>query len=626
MAENSIIPGLNYVLNTISKEIPNRFFILGKTNAPLPSDLEEKARNKGCIFLSWYYGAQGTIFLLTNHLDVAQSEEMIVLNLGFARLPSYESLCAKDLLEQKIVTHHQIKHEAICGNAIIVCISRRQPSFSIFQTLTAASQVYWWEHGNTLLFSDTLRLLVPVASPLALNPDAIPLHFLFRYVAGKMTYFNGVYKILCGQIVRLRNNELQVEQLERLDDWVPAKRINKVTSAVVDKFDEQAERIFASYVHQVKNSGHNLLVMLSGGVDSCLMTSYIKACLSSNEKLLSASYAIEAQEFSEEIEYAQDASKVFDTTHQFLPILAKDYGYFLEHLVDLIAHPFSHEQDPCYVALVRSISKSGPRYLFSGAVADTLLGYGCSKRLWEVSRYRRIPLAQYELDFLGRVLRDLMPNKSIGLHETAYIIRSLNDPLCPSHPNSREGLFTNLNRVQGCFGKDEIRKAINYRLTEFENYSTSKNLLERTHLIGLTEGVHNDVAVMSQVFRSYDLEEVIPYLDSEFVRSTLAFDPNVRYFCMNRSKWLPKVLVEKRISNGQQLTQKSKRAGGFDIELRKWMKSGVLRDMVNDIDRPGYLSVSDFEQIKKDPDWFTWNLLTVDIFQKRILGTKAPSG
>jgi hypothetical protein len=116
------------------------------------------------------------------------------------------------------------------------------------------------------------------------------------------------------------------------------------------------------------------------------------------------------------------------------------------------------------------------------------------------------------------------------------------------------------------------------------------------------------------------MEIVAPYLDSEFVRSTLAFDPRIRYYAMGHNKWLPRYLVEKRVSNGTQLTRKSKRAGGFDIELRKWMKSGVLREMVDGVDRPGFMSVADFEQTKDNPDWFTWNLLTLDVFQKRVLG------
>jgi asparagine synthetase B (glutamine-hydrolysing) len=623
MTYDSISKGLNYVLNTISQEVPSRFFILGKTNVPLPADLPERARSKGCRFLSWSYGDQGSIFLLTNHSDLAQSEEMVVLKLGFTRLSSYDTLSAKDLLERKIATPHQIEHKAIHGNAVVVCISQQQPSFSMYQTLTASSQVYWWEDQNTLLFCDTLRLLVPLASPLDLNPDAVPLHFLFRYIAGEMTYFSGVHKILCGQLLSLWNNEVQVAQLERLDDWVTGKRIDTVSPAVIDQFDEQAEHIIDSYVHQVKHAGQDLLILLSGGVDSSLLTSYIKAGLSPDEKLRSASYAIEAPEFNSEIEYAQDASKVFDTTHQFMPVLARDYGSLLEQMVDLLAHPVSHEQDPCYLGLAKYFSKDGPRYLFSGSVADTLLGYESSKRLCQVERYHKIPLAQYGLEFLSRVVKGILPNKSIGLHETAFIIQSLKDPLSPYHPNSRDGLFTSLDRVQRCFGTEGIRKAIGYRVAEFEHYSSSKNLVERTHFIALTEGVHHDEAVMAQVFRSNNLETVTPYLDSDFVRATLAFDPNIRYFSMNRSKWLPKALVEKRLSNGKQLTQKSKRAGGFDIELRKWMKSGVLRDMVNDIHRPDYLSLKDFEQAKEDPDWFTWNLLTLDLFQKRVLGTQA---
>ena len=95
---DSLVSGLNFVLNTISNETPSRFFILGKTNIPLPSNLKDDARKRGCVFISWSYGELGTIFLLTNHIDMAQSEEMIVLKLGFARSPSDEPLNAKELM------------------------------------------------------------------------------------------------------------------------------------------------------------------------------------------------------------------------------------------------------------------------------------------------------------------------------------------------------------------------------------------------------------------------------------------------------------------------------------------------------------------------------------------------
>ena len=47
-----------------------------------------------------------------------------------------------------------------------------------------------------------------------------------------------------------------------------------------------------------------------------------------------------------------------------------------------------------------------------------------------------------------------------------------------------------------------------------------------------------------------------------------------------------------------------------------------LRDLVLDIDRPGFLSKADFEALLDRPDWFLWNLLTFDIFQKRVLNQR----
>jgi len=616
---DSIVPGLEFVLNIILGETPSRFFILGKTNVPLPPHLDDSAKKRGCIFIKWSYGERGTVFLLTNHADVAQSEEMIVLNLGFTRSPSFEHLSARHLLEQGLVSPQHVDHEAICGNVLVTCISQKQPSFCMYQNLTTTSQIHYWEERETILFSDTLRMLVPLVSSLELNQEAVPRHFLFRCVPGKMTYFKGVHKILCGQIAKFRENELQIEQLNRLDDWMPQKGISKVSPDVMDNFDMGAERIIGSYVHRIKDSGHDLLVLLSGGIDSSLLTSYIQANLPPQDTLLSSSYTIEAKEFDAEIGYAQHASDLFNTNHEFLPVLAKDYISLMEHLVDLVAQPFANEQDPCYVALAKHFSESGPRYLFSGSVADTLFGYGCSKRLLQVERYGKIPLSGYGLDFLSKILKNIVPNKAFGLKETAYIVRWLKEPSSPHHPNNREGIFTNLKRVQRSFGTETISKAIGYRLAEFDIYSNSQSIPERTHLIGLTQGVHNDESFLTQVFRSYDLEIVIPYLDSKFVRSTLAFDPKIRYFAMGQKKWLPKALIEKRVPNGHQITQKPKRAGGFDIELRKWMKSGLLKDLVHAIDRPDYMTRADFEQAIEKPDWFTWNLLTLDLFQKRLL-------
>jgi hypothetical protein len=49
------------------------------------------------------------------------------------------------------------------------------------------------------------------------------------------------------------------------------------------------------------------------------------------------------------------------------------------------------------------------------------------------------------------------------------------------------------------------------------------------------------------------------------------------------------------------------------------MRSGDLRELVQEIKRPGFMEPGDFKQKIENPDWFTWNLLTLDLFQKLVL-------
>ena len=45
-------------------------------------------------------------------------------------------------------------------------------------------------------------------------------------------------------------------------------------------------------------------------------------------------------------------------------------------------------------------------------------------------------------------------------------------------------------------------------------------------------------------------------------------------------------------------------------------------DMVQDIRRPAFMEQNDFQRKIEHPDWFTWNLLTMDLFNKHVLGNR----
>jgi hypothetical protein len=48
------------------------------------------------------------------------------------------------------------------------------------------------------------------------------------------------------------------------------------------------------------------------------------------------------------------------------------------------------------------------------------------------------------------------------------------------------------------------------------------------------------------------------------------------------------------------------------------MRNGVLRDMVQDMERPAWMSAADWQQQRARPGWLTWNLLTMDLFRQHL--------
>jgi asparagine synthetase B (glutamine-hydrolysing) len=602
----------------------SRFVILGWTKTMLPPKLSKLAQENGLDYFSWGYGRYGTLFLLNSHPDIACTDEAVVVRLGFARSKSFEPLCAHDLLARQLVSPHGVDHTAIHGKPLVLWVSQRKPAFWVYQSLVSTSQIYYWRADDWTICTDTLRHLAAAIDPLELNPDAVPQHLLYRTVPGDMTYFKDVHKLLSGHLAKYREGEWRLEQVERLDDLAPERRVSKATSEAVLDFDRQAQQVVGSYVKQITGPGHEFSILLSGGVDSSLLASLAKSNMAPQQRLQSMSYAIHVPSFTDEIEYAQYAIDLLETEHTFVDVLPDDYPHLLEQSIDLLAQPIDNEQDPCYLVLAQFLSNQEPRYLLSGSAADTLLGNNDAKRLLQIEKLWHIPWASPALSFLGRSLKRVWPNKAYGMREAAHILRFLNDPLSPHFPLNRQSMFTDLEAVQKCFNPNTIRRAIEYRHALFDLYSSRRSLLEGMHLIELTHDVHEEEAAHVLFFQTYGLEVVTPYLDSDFIRFTSAFEPHIRFYANGRTKWLPKQLVENRLRS--QTTQWPKRSGGFNNELFEWMKHGILKDLVWSIERPGYMSVADFEQKREEPNWFTWNLLNLDLIQKRLLRSGSAEG
>jgi hypothetical protein len=136
-------------------------------------------------------------------------------------------------------------------------------------------------------------------------------------------------------------------------------------------------------------------------------------------------------------------------------------------------------------------------------------------------------------------------------------------------------------------------------------------------MVALLEGASDAACFNQQLALAFGRQVIYPYLDDLLLWANLRFDPRRRFLKSGRTKPVLKYILETK--SASQAARKRKTGGGFRRDLFNWMQGGVLRELVEDMQRPDFLPLADFEKIKRDPDWFTWNALNYDLFLKHVV-------
>ncbi|MGQ9626038.1 MAG: asparagine synthase-related protein [Anaerolineae bacterium] len=571
------------------------------------------------------FGDKGSLFCAASYGDWVETEDMIALKLGIARSTSGDLLSTQNLLAQGIINAQRIHHDAIRGNILLVCLSKFEPRFCAFKNILSAAQLYYWSSGGTILCSSNLKTLISLIEKLQLNEEALPLHFLYRSIPGNQTYFRNVYRLQPGFLLRWTDGELVLEHLLDLRELAKRTEFYSIDSKAISTFYERIKQVIGSYIEWIEISGHSFGSLLSGGVDSSTMQLLLNECMPPESCLRSFSYAVDVPNFQFEVGYAKEASKIFQTQHSFLPIRAEDYPQLLAKTIDALAQPPGHESIPCHFALAEFIASQGGgvRYLFCGQGADTLHGWENSKLLLHLENLRKFPFLAPGLKLAAKLVAPILPSKAYGARQVAELLPHVNNPLSPHFPGNWEAVFTDLETVYRCFGDLVTQNALEYRRNLETQYLDSAHFVEKIHVILLLGDTHDAIALISQTYLSQGEEVLFPYVDNDIIQATFALSPQIRFFSKGHTKPVLKQILA--LKTDSQVTRKIKGASGFRDDLFTWMEKGVLQDLLHEIERPGFIDKATFKKKIERPDWFTWNLLLFDLFQKRILRNTLPT-
>ncbi len=565
-------------------------------------------------------GAQGQMFFYSTYGDVAESQEGLVLKLGFLRSKTKSALNAQQLLEQKIVAPGSIDTDKFSGNGLVVGLSKTEPVFSAFQTLMGVPQLYYYEWDDGILCSDVLRIMTRLIPKREINEAVLPQHFLFRSVYGSHTYFQGVERIIQGQYIRWLEGKIEKRRVRSLDVVATEAEYIRDDDKALNLLYESLQDVVGDYVNQIETKKQGLATLLSGGVDSTLVQ-YLVNGHTTQKPSRSISYAIQVPSFEFEIEYAQQASQLLQTEHTFVKYTPEDYPGLLIRAIEILAQPLNLEIEPSMLAVAEYIHAAQwpERYFFTGAGGDTFFGGDSTVKLKGLEIVRKIPFAVSLLRGLGSVLPPTSTQARVLL-KGANIIESENDPDSFYSPSNSVMVYIsdeNMDIIHHWFSEQELREAFADRRNLVAQYSKSQNYLDKVYFIDqftdlMELGAHNN-----QLFLAHHLEQVSSMYDEDLLQTALTIHPDLRYIKGFRYKHLLKRILAQKTNIP--VAYKPKGNSIAHNDLISWMQSGFLQPIVNDISRPEFLSEVDFKRLKQKPDYLTWTLLNYDLLKKHVI-------
>jgi asparagine synthetase B (glutamine-hydrolysing) len=614
-------------MSTIGSTSPfGDFTVFGFTRDP--GFIKQRVSTRlGIVPRNIEFGSLGQFFFYTSNGDVAESEEAVVLKLGFLRSTTKSALNAQQLLEQKLVEPRSINTDAFSGNALVIGISKTEPVFSAFQTLMAVPQLYYSDSNDGILCSDELRCLVSLIPHCEIDEGILPQHFLFRSVYGSSTYFRGVERLIPGYYLKWQENKTEIKLQRSLDTVTEEAQYIREDARALNLISEALESVIGDYTAQIESTGNGLATLLSGGVDSSVVQFFMNVN-SSQHPMRSISFVIQVPTFEFEVEYARQASQLLHTEHSFVNYTPQDYPDLLTRVIDILAQPPNLETEPSFLAVAKYIQAANwtERYFFTGQGGDTLFGGESAKKLKALQLIHKIPFAVPLLRGVGAVLAPVT-HRSRTLIRGAEIIASENDP--DSYVSAANDvcvyvLDENWDTIRRCFGDEALRKALADRRNLIAKYSKSQHYLDKVYFIDLSTDLWELAVQRQRLFLAHHIEQASPFFDEDILKTALTIHPDMRYIKGFRYKHLLRRLLWQKTN--APVAHKRKGPSTVNDDLVAWMRTGPLRPLIDDIQRPGFINKADFERLLRKPDYFLWPFLTLDIFKKRVIENQGQLG
>lgn len=507
--------------------------------------------------------------------------------------------------------HGQLPVERLEGNFTILILDGPRARILLYRSLASNGFTYYTQSQHGFRFGSNLADLVETSgSAPQPNDNVLPAYFLYRFVPGRETLFDGFYRLMPGELLTCDADGLRRTQLRTFADLRGTYRF---ASGYVEEVEETFGQVMRGYARTSPRTAN----LLSGGVDSSyLQAIWNQVARSSREAPVSFSVSVSHPLTRRDSNYAMSMSQVLGTSHTFVPA---DEPY-IDYLIDSIAatgEPPNHVFAPYFGHLARIMADRGFMTGLCGEGADSLFGIGTADEL----RKARVLRALVPSGFLRR--RGGVWAAALGWQRLAHYLdlaERLNDIADLDHPVNQVAAFADWSSVEACFGKPAVRAACQYRRGLLEQYRVPNDVQEQLHACGYLGEAIDSASLWTTLCNRAGVDLFCPFLDSRVLRLALSLPPNQRFPC-GQPKGLLKQVLARHVPPPLVYRKKL----GFGQPIFEWLSpGGSLRSWVERIGDYAFVPPKVRAAALARPNWFLYSLLCYDIWHQLFIEQTLP--
>ena len=476
----------------------------------------------------------------------------------------------------------------------------------------------YYHSGNIFYFaSEFVSLLESGHVEKKINFKMFDYYLSFGYIPAPFSIYEGVYKLLPGHVLILRNNEARVKPYWSLD------YTNKLKIS-----EEEAKRKTLNLLEEAVRvrlySDVPLGAFLSGGIDSSTVVALMSKL--SSKKVKTFSIGFEDNDYTE-LKYAANIARMYGTEHHELIVRPKA----LEVLPLLVGHYGEPYADSSAVPTYY-VSRETKRF-----VTVALNGDGGDESFAGYERYQAMLLAE-NLNaaplFAKNIIRGLsglLPDSVDPKNKFRRIRRFFEGAFLPAYERYARWVSIFDDRQKKELYSDDFSKKISNgagNLVEpFLNNCSRKNMLDCLLNADVHTYLPEDLLVKVDIASmANSLECRSPFLDHKLMEFAASLPAEYKL-----RGGIKKYLLKKAIKGLVPKENIYRRKMGFGVPIGRWF-SGELKNYVRDMllsessVKRGYFKpqvvrelVNDHIEGRRDNSPMLWSLLMLELWHKSFI-------